>query len=285
MGVETFSIEVTFRFNHALFRVESISRGILEESMPEHSHGHGNYEIHYISSGKGSAVIDNSFYSVLPNTLYVTGPHVIHSQTPDKEDPLTEYCIYLSLDTKNIPDSKKSPLAHFFLNQVFWYGQDNQNVLPVLNQIFHELTAQELGYLDQVRALLCQFIIALLRNYKQNVNFPTLSAQTTLSERRSLLIEQYFIYEYATLSLESLSSRIGLSPRQTQRFLREHYGKTFSQKKRESKMAAALQLLSSSQESITSISEKLGFSSVEYFSSSFRKYYKLSPQEYRRRQT
>ena len=176
MGVETFSIEVTFRFNHALFRVESISRGILEESMPEHSHGHGNYEIHYISSGKGSAVIDNSFYSVLPNTLYVTGPHVIHSQTPDKEDPLTEYCIYLSLDTKNIPDSKKSPLAHFFLNQVFWYGQDNQNVLPVLNQIFHELTAQELGYLDQVRALLCQFIIALLRNYKQNVNFPTLSA-------------------------------------------------------------------------------------------------------------
>ena len=131
MGVETFSIEVTFRFNHALFRVESISRGILEESMPEHSHGHGNYEIHYISSGKGSAVIDNSFYSVLPNTLYVTGPHVIHSQTPDKEDPLTEYCIYLSLDTKNIPDSKKSPLAHFFLNQVFWYGQDNQNVLPV----------------------------------------------------------------------------------------------------------------------------------------------------------
>ena len=133
MGVETFSIEVTFRFNHALFRVESISRGILEESMPEHSHGHGNYEIHYISSGKGSAVIDNSFYSVLPNTLYVTGPHVIHSQTPDKEDPLTEYCIYLSLDTKNIPDSKKSPLAHFFLNQVFWYGQDNQNVLPVLS--------------------------------------------------------------------------------------------------------------------------------------------------------
>ena len=244
MGVETFSIEVTFRFNHALFRVESISRGILEESMPEHSHGHGNYEIHYISSGKGSAVIDNSFYSVLPNTLYVTGPHVIHSQTPDKEDPLTEYCIYLSLDTKNIPDSKKSPLAHFFLNQVFWYGQDNQNVLPVLNQIFH-----------------------------------------TLSERRSLLIEQYFIYEYATLSLESLANRIGLSPRQTQRFLREHYGKTFSQKKRESKMAAALQLLSSSQESITSISEKLGFSSVEYFSSSFRKYYKLSPQEYRRRQT
>lgn len=97
MGVETFSIEVTFRFNHALFRVESISRGILEERMPEHSHGHGNYEIHYISSGKGSAVIDNSFYSVLPNTLYVTGPHVIHSQTPDKEDPLTEYCIYLSL--------------------------------------------------------------------------------------------------------------------------------------------------------------------------------------------
>ena len=66
MSVETFSIEVTFRFNHALFRVESISRGILEENMPEHSHGHGNYEIHYISSGKGSAVIDNSFYSVLP---------------------------------------------------------------------------------------------------------------------------------------------------------------------------------------------------------------------------
>ena len=40
-------------------------------------------------------------------------------------------------------------------------------------------------------------------------------------------------------------------------------------------------LLSETQLSITEISEKLGYSSVEYFSNAFRNYYNMSPKEYR----
>ena len=47
-------------------------------------------------------------------------------------------------------------------------------------------------------------------------------------------------------------------------------------------MAAALLLLSSTTQTITSISEKLGFASVEYFSASFKNYYGKTPQEYRK---
>lgn len=283
MNTESFPIDITFPFDGAILQILKLSRGVVKESVPNHSHGNGNYEIHYIPTGCGEASIDGITYPVTPNTLYTTGPHVVHSQIPHAEDPLTEYCIYLKIEPKNIPAPQAGPLIHLFLNQKFWFGQDSQHILAIFQQLFRELTLRELGYTEQVRGLLCQLIIALLRNYRQGSKISSPVSHPNLEENRSLLTEYYFLYEYAHPTLEGLADRLGLSPRQTQRFLKDHYGKTFCEKKKESRMAAALLLLSSSDETITSISEKLGFSSIEYFSASFKQYYNISPQEYRRR--
>ena len=96
------------------------------------------------------------------------------------------------------------------------------------------------------------------------------------------IIEEYFLYEYQDLTLEKLSSRLGLSHRQTERLLQKHYGMTFLQKKFEAKMSAALILLQDPSNSITEISVQLGYSSVEHFSAAFRKYYGISASEWRK---
>ena len=279
---ESFPMDISFSFEGAIFQVLNFTCGVVTESVPSHSHGNGNYEIHFIPTGHGNAVINGITHPVTPNTLYVTGPHVEHSQIPCSQNPLTEYCLYLKIEPKHIPAPHDGPLTHLFLHQLFWFGQDQQHIGALLQQLFRELTVQELGYMEQARTLFPQFIIALLRNYRQVSHIPSPLSHPNPGENRSLLTECYFLYEYAHPSLEGLAHRLGLSPRQTQRFLKNHYGKTFSEKKRESRMAAALLLLSSSDESITSISEKLGFSSMEYFSATFKQLYKMSPQEYRK---
>ena len=103
-----------------------------------------------------------------------------------------------------------------------------------------------------------------------------------MAETKSVIIDEYFLYEYQTLSLEELSRRLNLSARQTQRLLMEYYGKTFQQKKAEARMSVAAILLSDQSLSITSIAENLGYSSIEHFSSSFRRFYKTSPREFRK---
>ena len=90
------------------------------------------------------------------------------------------------------------------------------------------------------------------------------------------------LYEYRTLTLDKLSARLGLGIRQTERLLKDHYGKTFLQKKTEARMSAASILLQNSGLSITQIAEDTGYSCVEHFSASFKRYYGQSASAYRK---
>ena len=96
------------------------------------------------------------------------------------------------------------------------------------------------------------------------------------------VVEDAFFYRYRTLTLEELAGILHLSVRQTQRLLRRSFGKTFSQKLNEARIAAAAQLLQDTGLSVTEIGERTGFSSIEHFSSSFRRFTGVSPTRYRR---
>ena len=91
-----------------------------------------------------------------------------------------------------------------------------------------------------------------------------------------------FLYEYRTLTLQTLANRLQFSPRQTQRLLKSYYGSTFQQKKQEARLSAAVAMLRDSRRHIAEIAEALGFSSPEHFSNAFRKAYGMSPSRYRK---
>lgn len=250
-------------------------------TIPSHSHGSGCYEIHYIPYGYGRALVEGHYYDITPNTLYVTGPHIEHAQSPIPEDPMQEYCIYLKKgkQTKSRPDSS---FLDLFENTPFWIGQDSQGLHEIMKEIFFELEHQYTGYMSLVELLLQQLLIRLVRNYEQKKGSSRHFSHNNLMDSKSVIIEEYFLYEYQNLSLEGLSWKLGLSTRQTQRLLQEYYGKTFQQKKAEARMSAAALLLTEKSRSITSIADALGFSSAEHFSTTFRSYYHMSPREYRK---
>lgn len=253
-------------------------------SIPSHSHSDNSYEIHYIPLGKGKVKIDQATYQVIPNTLYVTGPHVEHEQVPDPEDPMIEYCIYLKLERRN-PDKRKEKHASYlslFESTKFWFGQDNQNMQPLMQQIFQELENKYTGYVKQVETLLQQLVILLIRNYENKQKSQNQAKTFNLAYSKYFIIEEYFLYEFKDLSLDVLSDRLGLSPRQTERLLNQHYGKTFLQKKAEAKMSAAAILLMDPKKRITDIALDLGYSSVEHFSNAFQRYYHKSARDYRK---
>lgn len=249
--------------------------------IPSHSHGNGCYEIHYIPFGYGTLIANDRHYDIVPNTLYVTGPHVEHAQTPIHPDSMQEYCVYLKIqDTYR--HKKISPLMHAFISTSFWIGKDSLGVHSLMKQLFDELERHYIGYQNQVTLILSQLLIYMVRSYEQCQISHTVFARNNLTDSKSIIIEEYFLYEYQSLSLGILADRLKLSPRQTQRLLMESYGKSFQQKKTEARMSAAVILLSNRNKSITSIAEELGYSSAEHFSSAFHKYYEMSPREYRK---
>ncbi|HKL79640.1 MAG TPA: AraC family transcriptional regulator [Mobilitalea sp.] len=284
MRISYNDLDIKFSIEYINFYMLHIACERFLRSIPSHSHSDNSYEIHYIPYGQGKVKIDQVVYPVIPNTLYVTGPHIEHEQIPDKDDPMIEYCIYLKLEKKNHDKGKEKQGSYLqlFENTKSWFGQDIQNIHPLMQQIFLELENKYSGYIKQVETLLQQLVILMIRNYENNRQSQNQAKSFDLAYSKYIIIEEYFLYEYKDLSLVVLASRLGLSTRQTERLLNQHYDKTFLQKKSEAKMSAASILLLDQKKRITDIALELGYSSVEHFSNAFKRYYHKTAREYRK---
>lgn len=280
MKIAYSDLDISFAIDGVEFSVPHIVFERFTRTIPSHSHGEGCFEIHYIPFGYGRLITGGKYYDITPNTLYVTGPHVEHAQFPLPHDPMQEYCVYIK--TKKFNQKTTSPMMNIFFSTPFWFGKDNHGIHSLMKQIFREMENKLPGYQKQVELLLAQLLICLIRNYDPEKYSRDHMAPGNLIDSNSIIIEEYFLYEYDTLSLNTLADRLKLSPRQTQRLIWKYYGKSFQQKKTEARMSVASILLRDQNRSIAFIADTLGFSSPEHFSAAFRKYYKMSPSEFRR---
>ena len=199
---------------------------------------------------------------------------------------MVESCIYLRV----FPDFEKMERTSFltpFLEQAFWMGQDTQQVLPLFDTIFQELEQKKPGYRPLLSALFQQLIVCIARNYLEpeayqpvpENGFEDASGDSSLS----LIVEEAFLYEYRTITLERLARRIHLSPRQTERLIRQYYNSTFLKKRTEARIGAASVLLKTTELPVGEIAEMTGYSSSEHFSYAFKTYTGMSAREFRRK--
>lgn len=282
MRIDYTDVNISFTLEGTAVQATNFSLDCFSQAVPSHSHGAGCYEIHYIPRGCGTLCSNGITYEITPNTLYVTGPHIEHSQIPLPENPMQEYCIYFRLQKPSRQDSP-SPVTDAFLCTSFWFGRDRYGIHALLKQLFEEFEQRNTGYLLSVRLLLSMIILCLVRNYEPARSSESLCHAAAPADKKSLIIEECFLSEYQSITLQELADRLSLSTRQTQRLLQNYYGKNFQQKKAEAKMSAAAILLRDKEKSITFISDQLGFSSPEYFSTAFKKYYGINPGAFRKR--
>ena len=81
--------------------------------------------------------------------------------------------------------------------------------------------------------------------------------------------------------VSELSSLLGLSPSQTLRKIKAASGKSVNQYIREIRLEKAAKLLEETSQSIAEVSCQVGFSSASYFNKTFKKYYDITPGEFR----
>lgn len=276
-------LNINLKINDTAFFVLNIVFERFLRSIPRHSHGNNSYEIHYIPYGCGRVNINDQVYEVTPGTLYVTGPHVEHEQIPDESDPMAEYCLYFRLQKDPAADRKSArSVAHKFEKTHFWFGPDTQELYPLMQQIFFELNHRYTGYMIQVETLLQQCVVKIVRNYEMKQRSDQHFSPSNLGDSKYIITEESFLYEYETLTLQKLARRLGLSIRHTERFLKEYYGKTFLQMQSEAKMSMAKIYLRDRKWNISEIADRLNYSTVQHFSYAFKKYYGITPSDYRK---
>lgn len=259
----------------------SLTEGPMDGAIPSHTHGSGCYEIHYIARGYGTVLLAGRRYELEPGVLYVTGPQVVHAQLPRPDEPMDECCVYLRAEPLRAPEPEEQEhgtLLARFLAQTCWLGEDVPEIEAVLRQLLDELKGRRQGYRLQIEALLRQLLVLLVRSYAGAAAEGPAPAEPGGPQ---MLLEEYFLYGYRTLTLPQLAGRLNLSPRQTERLLRQEFGRTFSQLRLEARMSAAALFLTQTDWQITRIADEVGYSSAEHFTAAFTRHQGQSPRQYR----
>ena len=98
-------------------------------------------------------------------------------------------------------------------------------------------------------------------------------------------IKRYIDENYReSISLDSLAERFYFSREYIGRIFRAQYGCAVYEYIQQTRMEKAKALLANPRLSLQTIAGHLGFSNANYFSKAFRRYYHLSPSEYRERE-
>ena len=82
---------------------------------------------------------------------------------------------------------------------------------------------------------------------------------------------------------QELAQRCGCSPRHFRRLFREHFGHSLMPKKTELRIDKAKQLLAQTNSKIIDVALECGFQHVGLFASTFHRYTRMTPSQYRRR--
>lgn len=280
VSTETYDFSGRFELGPLLVTPVHVRIEQLRPIIAAHRHSNVSYEIHYARRGRGTVTVAGATYDVAPGMLYVTGPGVVHMQVSDPADPVIEYCLYLNCRPLSQAPGEAMLL---FAQTLFWIGRDDGTVFSLLERLVAENRHSQLDTREMSETLLREILIQLTRLYRREAGARAQTPPQLTRDSFMPILEDAFFYRYRTLTLSELSGLLNLSVRQTQRLLLSHFGKTFSQKLTEARMAAAAQFLENTRLSVTEISERLGYSSIEHFSAAFRRQMGASPRAYRNR--
>ena len=285
MQLENYPLNLSFVIGNTTFHLQRMVLESIISPIPLHNHGNGCCEFHYILSGQGSILSDGTTYHAAAGSFYVTGPLISHAQTSDPGDEIEENCLYLKTTEKKQAPQHTSPALRAFLKKI---NHTKSYFLPyapqfgkLMTAIFKEIQHKEIGYTIQIESLFREILVLLIRNSQKDTDAEMKKTSSLATDKTLLLIDEAFLYRFQDLTLNDLALQLNLSCRQTERLLKQYYGKTFQQKKTDARMAAAVLLLEK-QLSITQVAASIGFSSIEHFSSSFKRYYGVSPSVYRK---
>ena len=261
-----------FEFDKCIFYIADVCGGEYYADINGHKHSRNGFELHYDVYGKGLLITEDAEYTLKENLLYITGPEKYHQQTFDRTNPLFEYSILIELIKY-----EKNELSDIFLQKNFWIGEAGANIGILFQKIAETNLSKHKCSEIEIKALFNLLLAEIVRLYAPDLA----ENRNRVISSRNKIIESNFIYASESITLESLSCNLGLSQRQCERVIKENFGKTFSQMKKEYQIAKAIGLFKTNM-SIEKISEECGFCDTSAFYRTFKQIKNTTPVKYRK---
>ena len=259
----------TIRGTAKLLNVASSRYGGDWHSVP---HTHNYTELFYIVDGKGQFLIEDQAFPVNVNNLVIINPNVTHTEDSLNAQPL-EY-IVLGIDGVELATTQNSNGEFCILDHF-----ESVEIAGCLRNILREMEQKNTGYEDICQAYMEILIIRLMRSTSLAV---PAEPQLASGNRQCAAVKRYIDLHFKeALTLEQLAEDAHMNKYYLSHAFKREYGVSpinymISRRIEESKY-----LLAETDLSMSQIAQLLGFSSLSYFSQTFRRTQSVSPMEYR----
>ena len=234
-------------------------------------HSHTCGELFFITGGHGDFQIRQDRFPVAVNDLVVVNAGIPHTETSHKGSPM-EY-IVLGVEGLDMPvDATGGTLLHL--------TEEQATVTSCLRMMVQEIRVQQAGC-DEI----CQSLLdVILLRLRRREDFLLGSSPAGSGNSRNCdLVRRYIDNHFKeNLTLDQLAQMVHIS--------KYHLAHTFQEEFHISPISYLISrriqeshfLLQETDHTISQIAQILGFSSLSYFSQSFRRLEGISPIEFRR---
>ena len=233
-------------------------------------HAHRHAEMFFILSGSGVFQLQHDSFPVASHSLVIINPGVMHGEQSAAESPME----YIVLGVENLEMSANEQgyvLTHFH--------RDWEPISGCLRLMLQEVRSEQEGYSQVCQRLLEIILLRILR--RRGLSLASEAAGH--GDKGECGIVRRYIDEHfkESISLDQLAELAHINKYYLVHAFRKTYGTSpinylISRRIQESRF-----LLTNSDHSLSQIARILGFSSLSYFSQSFRRAEGVSPLEYR----
>ena len=266
------SAEETAAIPQSQARLLSISWAQYSREWNSSLHTHNHAELFFVVGGRGSFQLQNGQFEVSSRDLVIINAGVPHAELSQAGSPM-EY-IVLGVDGLEVlADACGYVQSHFYTG---WDEMAN-----CLRLMLQEVRGGQPGH-----QRICQHLleVILLRLLRRDDLVLTAAADEHRSSRECDLVRRYIDDHFKeNLTLDQLAALVHLNKYYLVHTFRKEYNTSpisyqISRRIQESRM-----LLTNTDFNLSQIAQILGFSSLSYFSQSFRRLEGTSPMEYRKR--
>ena len=256
-------------------------------------HYHDFFEMIYVYRGGCCQRFANGEMQMKQHDLLLLNPNTVHAPYTTEEDD----CMFNILIAK--PLFEQSMLAMISDNKIFsnfildclyqvskardylYFAADESSLVSQITEnLIVELLQKQVSYQKAMEAWLILLFTQLSRQYHSDAGGSL--AEDGETNRTVADILSYMNDHAASVTLEELSELFGYSVGHLSRLIRKHTGKPYSEIVQKLKLEKARYYLETSDDPITEVMRRSGFSAAHHFYRIFKERYLMSPAEYRK---
>lgn len=240
-------------------------------------HWHEFYEIEYVTNGHAKQIVNGKEYSIAPGTVTLLSPVDFHSYRDiNPEDPL--HIINIKFQDMFLPQMVRNDIYTHKSAKITQINEDYfYTLIAGAYKEFHE---NEYGRDTAIMSLITYLCVLIMRQVFSGEDLEKSSEMSHSPIQEAVLYVRTHFRE--DISAEAVAKTVHLSPNYFSEYFKKQTGEKFSLFLLRLRVDFAANLLKITDLSVKEVAFESGFNSAAYFSNTFKDFYGMSPDRYRK---